>query len=32
MNVKLIKMMSGEDVVADVVREEGDRLVLSILW
>ena len=29
MNVKLIKMMSGEDVVADVIREEGDRLVLS---
>ncbi len=29
MNVKLIKMQSGEDVVADLLREEGDRLVIS---
>ena len=29
MNVKLIKMQSGEDVVAELIREEGDRLVIS---
>ena len=29
MNVKLIKMQSGEDVVCDLIREEGDRLVIS---
>ena len=29
MNVKLIKMQSGEDVVAELLREEGDRLVIS---
>ena len=29
MNVKLIKMQSGEDVVCDLLREEGDRLVIS---
>lgn len=29
MNVKLIKMQSGEDVVADLLREDGDRLVIA---
>ncbi|WVQ00011.1 hypothetical protein [Synechococcus phage MA10] len=29
MNIKLIKMQSGEDVVAELLREEGDRLVIS---
>ena len=29
MNVKLIKMMSGEDVICDLIREEGDRLIIS---
>jgi len=28
MNVKLIKMQSGEDVVCELIREEGDRLVI----
>lgn len=29
MNVKLIKMQSGEDVVCDLIREDGDRLVIA---
>ena len=29
MNVKLIKMNTGEDVIVDLIREEGDRLVIS---
>ena len=29
MNVKLIKMQSGEDVVAEVLREEEGRLVIA---
>ncbi|AIX31789.1 hypothetical protein Syn7803US50_159 [Synechococcus phage ACG-2014f] len=29
MNVKLIRMNSGEDVIADLISETGDTLVLS---
>jgi len=29
MNVKLIRMNSGEDVIADLIRQEAETLVLS---
>jgi hypothetical protein len=29
MNVKLIRMHSGEDVVADLIKEQADELILS---